>query len=62
LFAYSAATLANCSATGSPSATQFIVQAEPQNTQLKDSKCGKVCLAYDGTKGKSGTATDCWRG
>ena len=62
LFAYSAASLANCSASGTPGTTQFIVQAEPLNAQLKDTKCGKVCLGHDGAKGKSGSATDCWKG
>lgn len=61
LLGYTAGTLANCSGTGTPAATSFIVQAEPINRQLKDSECAKICLAQDGTRGKSGTSADCWK-
>lgn len=62
LAAYSAATTANCAASGAATGTAFIVVAEPRGAQARDRACGTLCLAQDGTRGQSGIARNCWRG
>lgn len=62
LAAYTAASVADCSAGGTPTATAFAVVATPINAQAKDTQCGKICLGSPGDKGASGSnSASCWR-
>jgi len=57
---YTQATVANCTVSGTPTATRYAIIATPINNQTKDTACGKLCYGSVGDKGNSGTATDCW--
>jgi type IV pilus assembly protein PilE len=63
LGAYSQATVANCTVSGTPSATQYAIMATPVNRQLKDTSCMSLCYGSLGDKGVSvaGASSDCWR-
>ena len=61
LATYSAASVADCSASGSPNALQYAIRATPVNSQAKDTKCLSLCYGSVGDKGTSaGSASDCW--
>ena len=60
LGAYTQATVANCTVSGTPTATQYAIIATPINAQTKDTTCGSLCYGSVGDKGKTGAATDCW--
>ncbi|WP_277222809.1 type IV pilin protein [Pseudomonas indica] len=49
-------------ATGSPTATAYVIQAAPKNGMAND-KCGTLTLSNTGLKGQATTATtaECWR-
>ena len=64
LGAYTAATVANCTVSGTPTANQYAIKATALNRQLKDTTCGNLCYGSVGDKGVSvsgGNASDCWR-
>lgn len=64
LGAYTTATVANCTVSGTPSANQYAIKATALNRQTKDTACGNLCYGSVGDKGVSvtgGDASDCWR-
>ena len=60
LAAYTAATVANCTVSGSATSTQWAIQATPVNSQTRDTPCSSLCYGSLGDKGVSGSAGDCW--
>lgn len=57
---YTAATIANCSMSGSASNLSYTVVAVPYGGQTEDTGCATMCQANNGQRGSSGTATTCW--
>lgn len=48
--------------TDEPTESTYALQAVPQGAQATvDANCGTLTLTQAGTKGKTGTATDCWQ-
>lgn len=63
LGAYTAATVANCTVAGTPSAVQYAIIATPINRQTRDTSCGSLCYGSVGDRGVSvsGGTSECWR-
>ena len=60
LAGYDAAGIANCSVSGSPNTIAWTLVATPVGGQADDTHCAKLCLAYNGQRGASGSGSDCW--
>lgn len=60
LATYTAANMASCNLSGTPTALQFAVVATPLGPQTKDTECLKLCYSHLGEKGDSGPSSDCW--
>jgi Tfp pilus assembly protein PilE len=58
-----AATEENCGLGGGDAPDDYVLIAEPIQTQRIDSRCGRLCLAASGRRGSSGAASvqECWQ-
>lgn len=57
---YTAATIGNCSMSGSATNLSYTVVAEPYGGQAEDAGCATLCQANNGQRGNSGSSTTCW--
>lgn len=64
LGAYTAATVANCTVSGTATTLQYAIKATPVNTQAKDKSCQSLCYGSPGDKGAvnllGASSPDCW--